>query len=51
MAHDQQLHDWIKEQYLSHGFIRRNFIGWKNFLDLLISKNPSQEQDIATALG
>jgi hypothetical protein len=51
MADDRQLFSWIKEQYLSYGFSRVNFIGWKRFRGLLISKNPSQAPDIVEALG
>jgi hypothetical protein len=51
MAYNQQLYDWIQEQYLDHAFGRTGFMGWRKFSDLLVQKNPAHEEEIVDALA
>ncbi|KAL5117450.1 hypothetical protein ACEQ8H_004615 [Pleosporales sp. CAS-2024a] len=51
MQHSEaELHRWIKDQYLSRGFTKQSFIGWKKFLALLVGQRPQLQDQINKAL-
>ncbi|KAF2125416.1 hypothetical protein P153DRAFT_434481 [Dothidotthia symphoricarpi CBS 119687] len=45
-----ELRTWIQQQYLSQGFNKLGFIGWKKFHGLLVQQKPNQGQGITALL-